>query len=138
MKTGGTVVIESPLSAPDATGFRDNYRYLLWCCRAIWLEDRGHALASHMLNPWYMDDAVPDERQAGIDNPWVWQRGTLHAFFTDRGWSSGMNKARERLAERAMPMVTVSLADYSPECFAAYERGEWPPHTLGFEIAGST
>lgn len=137
MKNEGTVVVESPLSAAEAEGFRENFRFLLWCCRAIWVEDRGHAIGSHMLNPWYMDDTDPVEREAGINNPWVWQRGTLHAFFTDRGWSRGMESAHGRCADKHFAMLTVRLEHYSPDCWAAYQRGEWPPHTPGFELIGA-
>jgi hypothetical protein len=132
------VVIESPLSAPDAKGFQDNYRYLLWCCRATWLEDKNHAIASHLINPWFMDDMNPDERTAGIDNPWAWERGVMHVFFVDRGWSNGMKDARDRCANRMLPILTMLLKDYRPDCWEAFQRGEWPPHTPGFELDGDS
>lgn len=128
------VVIESPLSAPDAKGFQDNYRYLLWCCRATWLVDKNHAIASHMINPWFMVDHDPFERQAGIGNLWVWERGVLHVFFTDLGWSRGMALAREHCAKETLAISTLFLREYHPESWAAFERGEWPPHMPGFVL----
>jgi hypothetical protein len=130
------VVIESPLSAPTPEGYRDNYRYLLWCCRATWLEERNHAIASHMLNPWFMDDRDPDERKAGIENPWVWPAGVMHVFFIDLGISYGMELAAVRCERERLHVLTFKLRDYSPECWRAYCRGDWPPHTPGFAIVG--
>lgn len=131
------VVIESPLSAPTSDGFRENFRFLLWCCRAMWLEERIHALGSHMLNPWFMDDHVPDERAAGIDNPWVWEPGVAHAFFTDLGTSGGMTQALARCLREDLQLREVKLKTYSPQCWDAFERGEWPPHTPGFNFGDS-
>ena len=128
------LVIESPLSAPNVEGFLRNYRYLLWCCRALWLYGRHHAIASHMLNPWYMDDANAEERAAGIDNAWVWDPTVTHVFFEDLGVSGGMRAARQRCMRELVPYTSVLLANYSPECWAAFQRGEWPPHTLGFQL----
>lgn len=128
------IVIETPLSAPDAAGFKENFRYLLWCCRATWLEEGYHAIASHMLNPWFMDDHVPAERDAGIANPWAWERGVMHVFFTDRGTSGGMQLAQERCRREILPVLTMLLREYRPDCWKAFERGDWPPHTKGFEL----
>lgn len=131
------IVIESPLAGDTAA---DNFRYLLWCCRAVWEVDDHHAIASHMLNPWFMDDSVPEERQAGIDNEWVWSEYIPHWFFIDLGLSRGMQLASERCSNPpgaspcAMSRV-LTLHTYAPESWAAYKRGEWPPHTAGFEVA---
>lgn len=125
------VVIESPLSGD----FRNNFRFLLWCCRAVWLEEGKHAIASHMLNPWFMDDTDPEERKAGIANPWVWDPDVTHMFFTDLGMSRGMVEACNRCGELCILCISTTLRVYRPSCFEAFERGEWPPHTPGFEIA---
>jgi hypothetical protein len=125
------VVIESPLSGD----FRRNYRYLLWCCRAVWEREGAHVLASHMLNPWYMDDTVPVEREAGIANPWAWSTDAVHLSFVDLGVSSGMARARARCMGEGIVHSERSLREYHPAIWAAFERGEWPPHTPGFEVA---
>lgn len=125
------IVIESPLSGD----FRKNYRFLLWCCRAAWLTDRVHAVGSHMLNPWFMDDTDAAEREAGIANPWVWQPDVPHWFFTDLGTSRGMGLAHMRCNKERIAVRYETLEDYAPECWAAFQRGEWPSHTPGFEVA---
>jgi len=124
------VVIESPL----AGDFRENYRYLLWCCRAVWLRWGMHAIGSHLLNPWFMDDTVAEERAAGIDNPWVWSADVPHMFFTDLGTSRGMSLAKARCERDGIAHEIWGLDEVDEECFAAYVRGEWPPHTHGFEV----
>lgn len=123
-------VIESPLAGDTIR----NLRYALWCCRAVWLHDGAHALASHLLNPWYMDDSDPSERQAGIDNPWVWDADVPHCFFIDLGMTGGMRAAEARCGAERIPTRTMRLETYAPECWGAFARGEWPPHTKGFEV----
>lgn len=55
------IVIESPLNASTPEGVQRNLRFLLWCCRAVYLKAGIHAIGSHMLDPWFMDDGVPAE-----------------------------------------------------------------------------
>jgi hypothetical protein len=122
------IVIESPLSGDTTT----NLRYLLWCCRAVFLA--GHdPIASHLVVPWFADDSVPAERERGIASEWFWQEGDEHWFLLDLGLSSGMKDAVMRSRQR-LPIYRC-LSDYAPECWEAFERGEWPPHTKGFEVA---
>jgi hypothetical protein len=128
----GRVVIESPLTGDTVR----NFRFLLWCLRAVWLVDRVHGIASHQLNPWYMDDADPDERQAGIDNPWAWQLDTPHWFCVDLGVSGGMEAAMKRCTKLQIPQLDRLLATYHPPSWEAFKRGEWPPHTQGFALDG--
>lgn len=123
-------VIESPL----AGDFQRNFRFALWCARALWKTGRVQAIASHMINPWFMDDKRPAEREAGIDNEWVWGRDVRHYFFLDLGESRGMALARKRCAHDGIPASDLCLEEYDPACWAAFQRGEWPPHTPGFEV----
>lgn len=123
-------VIESPL----AGDFVRNFRFLLWCCRAVWKEARAYAIGSHMICPWYMDDTTEHERQFGINNDWVWGRDVPHLFFTDLDFSGDMRKAEARCKREGIPQQELQLVDYSLECWKAFERGDWPPHTPGFEI----
>ena len=125
------VVIESPLAGDTVR----NLRFLLWCCRAVWRKTGHHAIGSHLLSPWFMDDADQDERAAGIANPWVWDRNVPHWFFLDLGVSGGMRAAEKRCDESGVPNTKAWLQHFDPEAFDAFCRGEWPPHTRGFEIA---
>ena len=129
------IVIESPLAGE----FQENFRYALWCARAVWIRYGHSAIASHLLNPWFMDDTAPRERQAGIDNEWVWDKANPHWFFTDRGTSRGMTFAEERCLRDGIGMRRdVRLIDINVPCWEAWQRGEWPPHTPVFELAGRT
>lgn len=128
------VVIESPLSGD----FVRNFRYLLWCCRAVWLREKAHSIASHMLNPWFMDDTNATEREAGIENPWVWSKDIPHIFFTDLGLSSGMMTAHKVCTANGITPLLETLRDFHPESWEAFSRGDWPPHTPGFELKRAT
>lgn len=126
------IVIESPLSGDTPEDFQENFRYLLWCCRAAYLEGY-QAIASHLVCPWFMNDRNPEERLAGIAWPWMWQ-GDPHFFYDDRGMSSGMNLAWARCKRDHIAFTKRSLKTH-PELWDAYRRGEWPPGTEGFKLA---
>lgn len=123
------IVVESPLAGDT----QKNFRYALWCCRAWWLND-VFPIASHTNCPWYMDDNNPKEREAGIDWPWAWFLSVPHMFMVDLGTSNGMIKAMARCTAESISYNNVSLKDISPECWAAFEAGSWPPHTPGFSV----
>lgn len=123
------IVIESPLSGD----FLRNLRFALWCCRATYLAGYAPA-ASHLLCPWFMDDRSPEERADGIDWPWFWQPDIPHWFCTDLGISDGMYRAAERCGLSVSQIRSIELSVYAPSAWAAFERGEWPPHTPGFEV----
>jgi hypothetical protein len=126
------LVVESPLAGDTVR----NFRFLLWCLRALWKQDGTYGLASHLINPWFMNDADSAERKAGIDNPWVWDPAIPHIRFMDLGESYGMKLAKERcdFALPKIPCGDARLSDFCPESWAAFQRGEWPPHTDGFEL----
>lgn len=129
------VVIESPL----AGDWQNNFRYALWCARAVWLRYGHSAIASHLINPWYMDDTVLRERQAGIDNEWVWgDKEAPHWFFTDLGMSRGMVLALDRCEANGYGRrKDLRLVDVNVSCWEAFQAGHWPPHTPGFILAGA-
>lgn len=82
------VIIESPF----AGDIEANLTYLRACMRDCLLHDEA-PFASHALytQVGVLDDQVPDERKLGIAAGFFWrQRGTLTAFYMDRGWSNGM------------------------------------------------
>jgi hypothetical protein len=121
------VVVESPLKGDFAT----NRLYATWCCRH--LHESGFApIASHLLDPWFLDDREEADRAAGISMPWFWLPDAPHFFFVDLGLSSGMVAARLRCTELGIPI--------SEDCrlpallWEAFRRGEQPPHTPGFEV----
>lgn len=87
------VIIESPYAGDiDA-----NVKYARAAMRDSL--NRGEApIASHLLytQPGILKDEIPDERQWGIDAGLAWREvADFAAFYTDRGWSSGMLAARE-------------------------------------------
>ena len=125
-------IVESPLAGDTV----NNLRFALWCCRYLWGRHKVHAIASHMICPWFLDDSIPAEREAGIDWDWVWQPGVRHWFFGDLGWSSGMSAARDRCNDLGIGTNVVSLGISGSEYWVAFQRGEWPPHTQGFRIGG--
>jgi len=129
------IVIESPLRAETPEGFARNFRFLLWCCRAVYERECVIPIASHLVCPWFMDDRVSKERDDGIAMPWVWQPGTDHWFFLDLGVSKGMALAADRCTRERFEHRFEDLSVYAPDHWAAFERGEWPPPTPGFELA---
>ena len=132
---GMRVVVESPLGAPTPEGIRENLRFALWCCRAV--ELLGHdPICSHVVKPWWLDDKIPADRERGIGSSWFWQPENPHWLFTDNGTTDGMDRADKRCLARDIAVDHFELREFSPECWSAYRRGEWPPHTAGFEVAG--
>jgi hypothetical protein len=129
MSSRQRIVVESPLLGDS----KENLRYLLWCCRAAYLA--GYApIASHLVCPWFMNDQDAKERADGFDCPWMWT-GSRHLFFVDLGMSDGMSKAKERCKADGLKYDFIGLAAISPNCWAAYQRGGWPPATEGFQVA---
>lgn len=123
-----TIIVESPLSGD----FERNKRFAAWCCRAIWEVEGAVAIASHLIAPQYLDDTVPEEREAGWGMDVCW-RGDQHWFFEDLGIvSGGMKLAAEKCKHMNLQAEPVYLSYYHPPSFAAFERGEWPPCTPGF------
>jgi len=125
------VVIESPLNSRTQTGIEKNKRFVEWCLRAVWIVDGLHGLASHLVCPHFLDDAVQGERAAGIGWSWFWQ-GDPHWFFRDLGDSHGMKLSKERCLKENIPVDFLRLATYHPESWEAFLHGERAPHTQGF------
>ncbi len=93
-------IIESPF----AGDVRRNIAYLRLCmadCLA-----RGEApIASHALytQPGVLRDDVPEERTKGINAGFAWwSSADVIAFYTDFGWSRGMEEAHRRLEKVSM------------------------------------
>jgi len=118
------IVIESPLGGD----FKRNKRYALWC--AYHCYTRGEAAyASHLIYPQFLDDQNEEHREFGITAGYAWAvSGDLFAFYVDLGLSPGMLRAKERwkdqdTEERHLPT----------EMWEAFERGELPNFTKGFD-----
>ncbi len=83
------------LESPYAGDIAENERYARKCLRNCVL--RGDAaIASHLLytQPGVLADNDPDERALGIAAGLAWRDvAEVSVFYTDRGWSKGMNAA---------------------------------------------
>jgi len=122
-------VIESPLKGD----FERNKRYALWCAYHCFTLGEA-AYASHLFYPQFLNDLDPEHRKFGIEAGYEWaQTANQFVFYTDLGWSDGMLRAKERWkyhvkVERQLPA----------EMLSAFERGDVPGKTPGFEIPAST
>lgn len=125
------VVVESRLKGNT----KENLRFALWCCRALLDVEGLHAIASHMMCPWFMDDSIEKERNEGIAWLWVWDPHNMHVFFEDLEWSTGMKLSHEKCTREGIPVRIESLKELSEEHWNAFQEGLWPPHTEGFEVA---
>ena len=93
------VVIESPYGTQPDGGrctpdeIEDNAEYLRECMRDSLA--RGEApYASHGLYPGVLDDNDPTDRRKGMDAGLAWGvNADLVAFYTGRGWTTGMAAA---------------------------------------------
>ena len=108
------VIIESPYSDSQLSKVRDNQIY----ARAAMRDSlsRGEApFASHLLytQVGVLDDYDPQERDLGIRLGYEWGRlASLHAFYTDFGWSPGMLSALQRCRELELDLEFRSLNDH--------------------------
>ena len=101
------IIIESPYAGE----IERNTRYAREAMRdAIY---RGEApIASHLLytQEGILDDNVPGDRKLGIACGLAWARvAEGAAFYTDLGWSTGMNEARHFYEEHDIPFVTRAI-----------------------------
>lgn len=86
------VVIESPFAGKNEEETEANLRYARMC-----MFDSIHRneapIASHLLytQPGILDDAIPNERQRGIQAGFAWNKhADLVAVYNDLGVSKGM------------------------------------------------
>lgn len=88
------VVLESPY----AGDIRTNVAYAR-CCVADCLARGDAPIASHLLytQPGILRDDVPVERALGIEAGLLWAaHAQVSVFYTDLGWSPGMEAALKR------------------------------------------
>ena len=86
------MIVESPFAGETKADIDANIEYARAAVRDSVL--RGEApIASHLLytQPGILDDAVPEERQLGIDAGLAWRDvAEASVVYTDRGISRGM------------------------------------------------
>lgn len=115
------VVIESPFAGRGDTEMEravsaaENLDYLR-ACMADCLRRGESPYASHGLytQPGVLRDDVPEEREAGIAAGFAWREVAEYTvFYTDRGWSSGMDKALADCAARGLTYTLRKLPGYA-------------------------
>lgn len=94
------------LESPYAGDIEENVEYACACLRDSLL--RGESpIASHLLytQPGVLNDAIPEERQLGIDAGLAW-KAVAHAsvVYTDRGITSGMHYGIKAAQEAGIPV----------------------------------
>ena len=75
--------------------------------------NRGEApLASHLFYTQFLDDAVPFERETGIDCGLTWaEQAQKMCFYVDYGFTTGMLRARAFALRRAIEMEERSIGE---------------------------
>ena len=108
------VIIESPY----AGNIERNVKYARAAMRDSL--NRGEApFASHLIymQPGILDDDNHDERQQGIDAGIAWGHvAALVAVYQDLGVSKGMRYGIEKHQEAGRPVVSRTIAGWSPNC----------------------
>jgi hypothetical protein len=108
------VIVESPYAGKTPEELERNVRYARACVRDCLR--RGEApIASHLLytQPGILDDAVPFERQWGIDAGLAW--GAVAAatvVYTDLGISRGMQYGINNANAAGRPVEFRTLPDW--------------------------
>ncbi|WP_454650769.1 DUF7768 domain-containing protein [Bradyrhizobium liaoningense] len=99
------VVLESPY----AGAVNDNVAYARRCLMDCALRGES-AQASHLLLTQVLDDTKPDERALGIALGLAWREAAHYSvFYTDRGWSRGMQDALKSALEERRPFKLRAL-----------------------------
>jgi hypothetical protein len=111
------VAIESPLNGD----FARNLRYARLC--GLDCIRRGESpYASHLFFTQFLNDATPEEREAGIVAGFAWaDTADFRAIYTDLGVSDGMRRALERAREIEQPCIGRTLP---PELMALLDDAE--------------
>lgn len=109
-------VVESPL----AGDFSRNQRYARLCCLDC-LRRGESPYASHLFFTQMLDDRSPEDRDLGIKAGFAWGvYADLRAFYTDLGWSIGMERGLEECHERDLEHEERSLP---PDLMAMLDSG---------------
>jgi len=101
------VLIESPY----AGDIESNVRYARQCVLDSLKNHGEYPLASHIFYTQVLDDSIPEERELGISAGLAWRVGIAYAvFYVDRGWSSGMLRAKELYESEGIPYQIRTIA----------------------------
>lgn len=107
------VLIESPFKGKDWSETRRNLLYARLCVRDSIL--RGEApFASHLFytQTGILDDKIEEERMRGINAGLSWgEIAELSAFYTDFGFSKGMEYGLKHAKDIGRPTETRSLGN---------------------------
>ena len=105
------VIVESPFKGDLVR----NKQYLERCLRDC--IRRGESpYASHKMLTDCLDDDNPNERILGIEAGLAWKRAAdLTAFYTDFGWSDGMELARDYCQKSGLPYEVRSVRTLDEE-----------------------
>jgi hypothetical protein len=110
------IILESPFRGRDQAEQELFRRYRQHCIRdAI---ERGESpYASHAIIPGALDDAIPEERQRGIEAGYAWwDAAEAIVFYLDHGMSTGMQYALDRAIEGRYNIEERHLVDYNRPC----------------------
>lgn len=101
------VIVESPYTGD----IEANRRYAIEACADCF--KRGETpFASHLLYPQILDELNKAQREQGIEAGYrFWLVARKVVFYTDRGWSEGMTRARNRADFLGYPQEERQLAD---------------------------
>jgi hypothetical protein len=110
------VYIASPLSAPTQAERDANVALAKRLCHYATIIDGVAAFAPHAYFTIFLDDAVPEEREIGMDAGKAWLEAADELWvFTRRGISMGMAREIERAAREGTPVR------WDPVCWAGVE-----------------
>lgn len=106
------------LETPYAGDIEGNMKYTQMCAHDMILRKES-PYASHMIltQPNVLDDNIPEERLAGIEAGFAWKhmQDVKTVFYTDRGISSGMEKALKYCEEHNMLYELRTLPNYKAQ-----------------------
>lgn len=105
------VIVESPF-AGDMEG---NKIYARRACLDCLL--RGEVpYASHLFFPQFLDELKPEQRELGLTAGYAfWPIAAKIVFYTDRGWSGGMHRAKARAVDLGYQYEERTLKNERPD-----------------------
>lgn len=90
--TWPVTIVESPF----AGDMEANRKYAIEACKDC-LHRKEVPYASHLFFPQFLNELEPVEREAGLTAGYaLWWNAMKIAFYVDRGWSPGMERAHRR------------------------------------------
>jgi hypothetical protein len=125
------VILESPFRGTSRAETEDN----IWYAKEAMLDSlrRGESpIASHLLWPGILDDAVPAERLAGIEAGLAWgMAAEATVVYIDRGISPGMQVGIDRAIREGRPVEHRRLTSAIKEKGRPKVSHPFPPRLCG-------